>query len=643
MNHFVVLKAIGRGSAIVHDPAVGVRRLSHGQLSRHFTGVALELVPTVAFRPAAPAPRVQMRQLIGRVVGLKRSLGHLLCLALAMEAFAMASPLFLVWVLDHAIVAADRDLLLTLALGFGLLLLLQAAVFAMRGWLLILLGSSLKVQARANLFSHLMNLPASYFETRQMGDILARFGSQETILQALTTETVVAVLDGVMCAITLGIMFAFAPLLAVVALTAGLLYALLRAISYTPLRQAGMEGIVWAARRDSHFLETLRGIKTIKLFNGYDDRRARWLNLLVETVNRQIATQKLDLLFKTANTLLLGALGILIVWLGARSVLEGAFSVGMLVAFLSYKDQFLRRTSELANRLVDLRMLRLHSERLADIALTEPEPRVWAGPWREGAPAPVALEVRDLCFRYSANEPFILEDVSFRVEPGESVVITGASGCGKSTLLKLLAGLLQPTSGEIRINGEPLGRLGLDRYRAMIGVVMQDDHLFTGSVADNVAFFSGHPNAARIEACARAASVHDEIAAMPMGYGTLIGDMGTALSGGQKQRVLLARALYREPALMLMDEATSHLDLERERAVNEALRSASMTRIAIAHRPDTIRTSSRVIRLERGRLMGSALPWSDEVPELTTEHGPAVRDRSPDQVTRPCWEQLRTG
>jgi len=612
MNHFVILKSVSRGGAVIHDPAMSVRRLTLTQLSRHFTGVALELVPTTAFQAAAPAPRVRMSQLMGPVVGLKRSLARLLCMALAMEAFAMASPLFLVWVLDDAIVAADRDLLLTLAMGFGMLLVLQTAVSAMRGWMLILLGVSLKVQARANLFSHLLNLPASYFETRYMGDIMARFGSQETILQAVTTEMVVAVLDGVMCCVTLALMVAFAPALAAVVVGGGALYALLRWVAYVPLRQASAEAIVWGARRDTHFLETLRGIKTIKLFNAYDDRRARWLNLLVETLNRQIATQKLDLLFKTANALLLGGLGVLVVWLGARNVLANTFSVGMLVAFLAYKDQFLRRVSELVNRLVDLRMLRLHAERLADIALTEPEPRGWAGSaapkghaedYEDGCRPPAAIEACNLSFRYGASDPWVLDGVSFRIEAGESVAVVGGSGCGKTTLLKLLAGLLQPTAGEIRVDGEPLARLGLDRYRAMIGVVMQDDQLFAGSLADNISFFSGQPDQRRIEACARMAAVHEDIAAMPMSYGTLIGDMGTTLSGGQKQRVFIARALYREPSLLLLDEATSHLDIGREHAVNAALRASSMTRVVIAHRPDTIRASDRVITLDRGKVV----------------------------------------
>jgi ATP-binding cassette, subfamily B, bacterial CvaB/MchF/RaxB len=274
----------------------------------------------------------------------------------------------------------------------------------------------------------------------------------------------------------------------------------------------------------------------------------------------------------------------------------------MLFAFISYKEQFLRRVSELINRLVDLRMLRLHSERLADIALTAPEPHEWSG----GAPPeqrPVSIQVRDLSFRYGSNDPWVLDKVSFRIEAGESVAIAGVSGCGKTTLLKLLAGLLQPTEGGIYVDGEPLSRIGVEHYRSMIGVVMQDDQLFAGSIADNISFFSAYPEQERIERCAQMAAIHDDIAAMPMGYGTLIGDMGTVLSGGQKQRVLIARALYREPRLLLLDEATSHLDVAREKAVNEAIRATRTTRIIIAHRPETIRTSDRVLVFEKGRIV----------------------------------------
>jgi ATP-binding cassette, subfamily B, bacterial CvaB/MchF/RaxB len=602
LNHFVVLKSVGRHGTVIHDPGVGVRRLPLSEVSKHFSGVAVELTPTGGFQPAHAAPRIRLRALLGQTVGLLGSLGQLFVLALGIEVCTVVSPLFIQWVVDHALVTADGDLLLTLALGFALLLLVRTAVAAMRGWMLLTLGAALTVQGRANLFSHLLNLPAAYFEMRYLGDVMSRFGSQETILRAITTDVVEALLDGLMASLTLIVMFVFAPALAALVLAGALLYGLLRWAAYMPLRQASAEAIVWSARRDSHFLETLRGIKTIKLFNGQEGRRTHWLNLLVETVNRQLTTQKLQLLFRTANSLLVGVLAILVVWLGAQRVLEHTFSVGMLLAFVAYKDQFLGRVSELINKALDLRMLGLHAERLADVALTPPEPRDRSAALAR-EPLVASIEVRNLRFRYSDTDPWVLDSVDFRIEPGESVAIVGPSGCGKTTLLKLLASLLQPSAGEILIGGQPLARVGMERYRAMIGVVMQDDQLFTGSIADNISFFTDYPDLQRIEQCATLAAVHDDILAMPMGYNTLMGDMGTVLSGGQKQRVLLARALYRQPSILLLDEATSHLDIHREGMVNEAIRTLPVTRIIIAHRPETIRSADRVISLEQGKVM----------------------------------------
>ena len=607
LNHFVVLVGVDGASAVIHDPAVGIRTLALAEVSRHFTGIALELSPTVRFQPVTTAPKMQLSQLVGRISGVRRALGHLLCLALALELFAMVSPLFMGWVIDQALVSFDHDLLATLALGFLLLMLMQVSVSSARSWMLMGMNASMKVQARANLFTHLVNLPTGFFEARHLGDIMSRFGSQETILQAITSELVEAVLDGLMAAITLIVMLLFAPDLALVAVAGTVLYGLLRFAAYTPLRQASIETIVWAAKRDSHFLETLRGIRTIKLVNGQEDRRARWLNLMVETINRQLSADKLRLLFRVANTLLMEVLKILIIFLGARKVLEGSFSVGLLLAFIVYKDQFIGRVTELINKTVDLTMLRLHAERLADIALTEPEPRgILAATGAIRAPA--RLELRNISFRYAASEPWIIDDVSLTIEAGESVAIVGPSGGGKTTLLKILSGLVQPVHGKILVNGQELGRLGLENYRAMLGVVMQDDQLFAGSIADNISFFDERHDKEKIIGCATKASVHDDIMAMSMEYDSLIGDMGTILSGGQKQRVIIARALYRQPAILLLDEATSHLDVDREKAVNAALAQMHVTRIVIAHRPETIRASGRVIELRDGKLREASAP-----------------------------------
>lgn len=606
LNHFVVLADVSANSMTIHDPAAGIQRVTRAEFSRHFTGVALELTPTAAFTPANTASRLPLRALLTKMVGVKRALTHLFILAIAIELFAIVAPLFMQWVVDHALLSADRDLLVTLALGFGLLLLLQTAVSAMRDWIGMVFGASLKLQGRSNLFSHLIKLPANYFESRYLGDIVSRFGSQETILTAITTDLIRVIMDGLLALITLLIMIVIAPTLTWIVVAAVVIYAGLRWATYTPLRRASAETIVWAAKRDSHFLETMRGMKTIKLMNGENARRVTWLNLLVETLNRQLSTQKMQLAFRAARTLLFGTLYLLVVWMGARAVMDATLTIGVLLAFLAYQSQFVTRIADTINKLVDLQMLHLHVDRLADIALTEPEPQATAQGWVRGTDAP-SIDVRDLKFRYAANDSLVLDGISFKVEAGESVAIVGPSGCGKTTLLKLLASLINPTSGEILIGGQPITMLGLPTYRSMIGVVMQDDQLFAGSIADNIAFFSDRPDFAHIERCAREAAIHNDIAAMPMAYSTLIGDMGTTLSGGQKQRVLIARALYQRPRILLFDEATSHLDVALEQAVNDAIRQSGTTRIIVAHRPETIRSADRVIEIHRGKVANATV------------------------------------
>jgi ATP-binding cassette, subfamily B, bacterial CvaB/MchF/RaxB len=599
LNHFVVLKSVEARGVVIHDPAYGVRRLALSEVSRHFTGIALEVLPTTQFREADERRRLHLRDLTGTLSGLKRSLSQVLVLALALQAISIVSPFYMQWVVDGAVVAGDRDLLTVLGIGFLLLAVTQVALTALRSWIVLYLSTTLNLQWLANVFSHLLRLPVSYFEKRHLGDVVSRFGAVNAIQRTLTSSFVEAILDGLMAAATLAMMVVYSGILAAVAIAAVVCYGLLRWMFYQPLRRATEEQIVHSARQQSHFLETVRGVQSIKLFGRQDERRSRWLNLVVESTNQDLATQKLGLGFRAANGFVFGVERIAVVWLGALLVLDSTFSVGMLFAFMSYKDQFSARIGGLIDKMIDLRMLGLQGERLADIVLTPPE---------EDAPATAAdaidasLEVNAVSFRYSDTEPLVLVNCSFRVAPGESVAIVGPSGCGKTTLLKLMLGLLAPTDGKILAGGVDIQKLGIDRYRRLVGTVMQDDQLFAGSIGDNISFFDPAPDQAAIEQFARTAAVHDDIHAMPMGYHTLIGDMGAALSGGQKQRILLARALYKQPRILFLDEATSALDVQKERAVNEAIRSLHLTRIIIAHRPETIASADRVIVLQGGRV-----------------------------------------
>jgi len=601
LNHFVVLKSVSVNHAVVHDPAVGEQRMTLGELAKHFTGIALELTPTAQFENKEERQQISLSSLMGRVVGLRRGLFQILSLGLALQVCALIAPFYMQWIVDEALLAADRDLITVLGCGFLLLVLFQTSIGAVRSWVTTVLATSLNLQWLGNAFAHLLKLPLPYFEKRHTGDIVSRFSSIQKIQTSLTTQFVEGIIDGVLVLGTLVMMLLYSYTLAGVACTAVLLYAILRCIMFRPLRNANSEQIIHAAKQQSHFIETVRGMQSIRLFGRSEERRSGWMNSLTDEFNAQLRIAKLSVSYQTANALLFGSERVIVIWLAALAVLNNEFSVGMVFAFISYKDQFSQRMASLIDKLFEFRMMRLHGERVADIVLAESEQD------DNGAEIDVAsiipsIEIRNLSFRYSDSEPEVIQNLNLSIPAGQCIAITGPSGGGKTTLMKLLLGLLTPTSGEIRIGGKLLNTLGLINYRNMLGTVMQDDTLFAGSVADNISFFDPMVDMERVHGCAQLAAIAAEITGMPMAFNTLIGDIGTGLSGGQKQRILLARALYRKPKILVLDEATSHLDVWNEKAVNQAIKQIPLTRIIVAHRPETIQMAERFIVLHNGQV-----------------------------------------
>jgi len=610
MNHFVVLREVRGDRVRIVDPAFGERDLPLSEVSGRFTGVALELVPDADFAPRKAAPAISLRRLTGGVTGLWPALGQLLGLSAALQALALIGPFFMQWVVDQVLVAADRSLLLVLAFGFGLLMLLQTGISMLRGWVVMYVSATVNQQWTANVFAHLIRLPLDFFEKRNIGDVTSRLGSVQAIQRTLSNSFVEAVIDGMMAIATLAMMIAYSPRLAAVSACAVAGYLALRAGLYRRLRETTERQLVAAARQQTHLLESIRGVQSVKLAGAEPLRRSVYSNLVVDAVNLDYRIAGITLGFSGANQLLFGMERIVVITLGALLAMDNQFSVGMLVAYLAYKDQFVLRSAGLIDKWVDLRMLRLHAERLADVVLTAPEfePDALSAGAALGADgdaersAPMRIDVEHLSFRYGESEPWLLRDCSFSVEAGSALALVGPSGCGKTTLVKLMLGLLSPSEGRVLVDGVDVRTLGPQAYRRMVGAVMQEDNLFAGSIADNIAMSDPDSDAERIERAARMAAVHDDIAAMPMAYHSLIGDMGSSLSGGQRQRLILARALYRRPALLFLDEATSHLDLRRERLVNDAVRALSITRIVVAHRPQTIAMCDRALLLRDGRV-----------------------------------------
>jgi len=605
LNHFVVLHSLKAGKARVLDPARGERYLTLAEVSEHFTGVALEARPDVGFQVRRRAPAVTLRQLTGGVHGLPLVLMQLLGLSVALQLMVLVGPFFMQWVVDQVLLAADRGLMMVLAVGFSSILIIQVAVAQLRGWAVIHLSARLNQQWSSNVFAHVLRLPMDFFEKRNLGDITSRLSSVQSIQRTITTSFVEAIMDGLLVLVTLAMMLLYSARLAAVSLIAVGIYAGIRWLAYRRLRTVSERQLMAVACQQTYLLESIRGMQSLKLARAESLRHSNYENLIVGTVNQDQALAKLNLGFVSINQLLFGLERILVVSIGALLAMDNVFSVGMLIAYLAYKEQFALRVAALIDKSVDFRMLRLHGERLADIVLTAPEEAI-APSVAVGIDGP-RVDVEDVSFRYADGEPWVIRHCSFSVQPGESVAIVGPSGCGKTTLLKVMLGLLRPSEGIVRVGGQDIREIGNDRLRSMVAAVMQEDQLFAGSIADNIAFFEPEADTAAIEAASRLAAVHDEIVAMPMGYHSLIGDMGTTLSGGQKQRVILARALYRNPQLLFLDEATSHLDVMKEKLVNAAIMKLQLTRIIIAHRPDTIASADRVIALHEGRVVSSGV------------------------------------
>ncbi|WP_368579216.1 peptidase domain-containing ABC transporter [Acinetobacter pittii] len=596
-NHFVVLLKVTKKNIIIHDPAKGKKVIDIDEVGKHFTGIALEFSPSLKFKKQPAKPIIKWYELIGKIYGFKRSLFQLFILAAGIQITLLVTPLFMQWTLDTAIVSKDTDLLYVLILGLFLTVTIKSILEFTRGWFGIILSNYLGVQWGGKVMQHLLNLPTEWYELRHSGDIVSRFQSVQIIQQTLTGKLVEILLDGILVSITLIVMLLYSIKLTIIVVLAILIYSLIRILPHGYYHKVNEEAIVHEAKANSHFLESIRASQTIKLARLEAQRSIRWINIIVDAINKRVVSQKLGLSFSVGYSFVFGIESLAILGVGATMVINNSLTIGMLVAFIAYKDTFSNRAQSFIDNIMSTKLLNLHAERLADIVLSETESINYSNNLNFHLIEPPTIFFDNVTFRYAENGPVILKNLNLKINSGEHVAIVGQTGCGKTTFAKLLLGLIKPTSGCIYINDLPLEKIGLVNWREYVSAVMQDDQLFSGSIFDNISTFDENRNDEFVIHSAKLAAIHEDVMAMPMGYQTLNGDMGSSLSGGQKQRVLLARAIYKNPKLIVLDEATSHLDIVKEKEVNESINQLRMTRVTIAHRPETIAMADRVIQL----------------------------------------------
>ena len=601
LNHFVVLSSVTRRSITILDPAMGRRTMSIEAASPHFTGVALELTPTHDFKPIDARVTVKLQDLWGRMTNYGSAFGQLITLSLLLQLTTLALPFFMQLTIDEAIGQSDANLLGLLVVGFAIVYLVNSSIQALRSWVVLTLGQSISYQLGGNVVRHLLRLPTRYFESRHIGDLMSRMSSVGPVQSLLTHGLVNAFIDAFLAVTTLIVMAIISVPLMLIVVGATLLYLAFRLMIYPSIRRRAEESIIANAIENTYTMETLRSIRAIKLHIHESFRENGWRNRFADVITANYRSQMYEIWTDFVENFLINGQFLLVVFVAASAVVSNNMTVGLMLAFLSYRSSFMASATALLDHLERWRLLSIHLERLSDIVSEKHEDVVPAQPRSTLLPAP-AISAQGLTFSYGINEPDVLKGMDFEIPAGSFVAIIGESGAGKSTLVRLLLGLMPPTAGKLMVDGKQLTPAQVGNWRGRIGAVMQDDQLLSGTLADNICFFEDRPNQSRIEAAGRFAQIHETIMAMPMAYQSLIGDMGSSLSSGQRQRIMLARALYRDPDALFLDEGTANLDEENESVIADMLASLPITRIAITHRPALVERADIVLKLVGGKM-----------------------------------------
>lgn len=604
-NHFVVLERWSSRGAVILDPSVGRRRLSPEAFDEAFTGVVLTVEPGVHFHPRRDTSRRPWRDYLGYALstsGTYGVLGQILFASALLAAMGLIVPLITKILVDEILPMQMEGVVSILALGVGAIALALMVTNYLRGVLVVYLQAKLDSQLMLNFFEHTLSLPFRFFQQRSSGDMLVRLSSNSTIQQMITTQTISIVLDGALALVYAAILFSIAPLFGLVALGLGTVQIATLIFSTRPIHALMQRDLEAQSEAQGYMVESLAGIETLKA-SGVEHRALdHWTNLFFKQLNLSLKRSHLEAVVTTITSTLRTVSPVLLLLIGALYVLNGDMRLGTMLALQAIATQFLTPLASLVTAGQQLQVAGAHLERITDVIQAEPEQskekKVRKAPRLTGH-----IELKEVSFRYNMNIPLALRDITLSIEPGQKVALVGRTGSGKSTFAKLLLGLYEPTEGEILYDGIPLQDMDYRTLRSQFGTVMQNSSVFGGSVKQNISFNDPDLPFEEIERAAILASIHRDIQQMPMGYETHVSENGTALSGGQCQRLSLARALARKPALLVLDEATSHLDAGTEREVSHHISELSSTRVVVAHRLSTIRDADLILVLKDGRIV----------------------------------------
>jgi ATP-binding cassette subfamily B protein RaxB len=608
MQHFVVLTEVRKKGIVIHDPAYGRSQVPWVEVGKFFTGVAFTLEPNENF---APMQRLKTDSLF-KILQLKRwrsDIAHLLLLSTSVEIIGLLILFQQKLSIDAAIAGSDSTLIWILGFSFLVLLLIQRSVSLLKSWLMTVFTAKIGLDLRGRFTEMLHGKPAEFFATRRASDIFTRSKSTDYVETALGAGLVGGLLDALTSGLLLAMLVLIAPALALVCLIAFFCNVAATVWIQSLMIDRTRWHLVCKSIADSTLMENIRAALSLRVAGRERDRIAIWKAAVVDAANAMLSVSRLTSVSQEIKLAITGVEAIVSVAFGAHLLITAQITLGTLFLFFSIKFLFMARVNSSIEYLLSLRNMKPYIERAADVlkddlpSLANKE-RIANAKCRlvrsDQAPE---ITLVNLGYRFSSSEPFLFRGLNLTIRAGESLAITGESGCGKSTLLKIVSGLIQPTEGQVLIDGVDLSALRAQELARVMGCVMQEDQLFSGSIAENIALFSKPIRMEKVIECTRTVGMHRVIESMPMEYMTLCGDTAGGLSGGQKQRLYIARALYQNPKLLILDEATSHLDERSEQFVSEAIKRMQITRIVVAHRKETIEKADRMVRLDQASLL----------------------------------------
>jgi ATP-binding cassette subfamily B protein RaxB len=592
MSHFVVLKSVGRHHVVLHDPAKGEQKISLEEVGRSLTGIAIELAPDERFVIKDERNPLRLTDLASHFEGHVRSFVLLAVIAMLSQLFMLIIPYYSQVVIDRVVPQFDLRLLNLVFLLFLCFVLLDWAIRHLRNILTLHYSSLLNSQLSVNLFTHLIRLPLSFFENRNYSELVSMFDSLDEVRTIVAEDAVQVIVNGLMCIAVLCVLVTYDVWLLVCLLVFILGYAAFRVGTFQAYKSANQNQLLAKIKERAYMSETVRGIQSIKAFGAESARAGHWRNLFNDLVVNDRKVEGHRVAFQLSHNGVFAIENLISMYICARLVLMDQVSFGMVFAFFAYKRLFTDACVSLIETLFKFRLLSINLQRLSDIVR---EPREAEGSAIPQARGELEIQVSNAGFRHPGQQGETYANVNFRVKPGERIALVGPSGAGKTTFLKVLLKLLPEQSGQIIVDGVPLESLPRSWWLAQVGVVMQNDFLFVKSIRENIALGQLDIDDARVREVARLACVLADIEALPMQFESRVMELGAGLSAGQIQRILIARALYKNPRLLVMDEGTANLDQALELEILDNIRQIGISVIQAAHRPQVIVDATRVV------------------------------------------------